>query len=160
MSGTRSRTPEPPFCWQNKEALRKIRERLDGDSLLPYALGVYCALTENASDKGAEEITTLQGHLARLAGNISTKTVQRVLPLLREIGVIEYETPKLRGPITFRLLSVATDRPSVATSSPYVATNQKTAFSPTIERTKKEHRRNGELTGLQKLVGKPAPFRL
>ena len=75
----RTRTPEPPYCWQSKEALRKIREHFDGDSLLPYALSVYCALTENASNKGEEEFTTLQSHLAQLAG-VSVRTVRRVLP--------------------------------------------------------------------------------
>jgi len=141
MSNTRSRTPEPPYCWQNKEALRRIREHLDGDSLLPYALAVYLALTENASDIESEEVTTLQGHLAHHAGSISIKTVQRVLPLLREIGVIDYETPKLRGPITFRVLSVTSDSLSVATNSPNVATEAKTASNPTIEVTEKEQRR-------------------
>jgi hypothetical protein len=137
VKGIRSRSPEPPFCWESKDALRKIREHLDGDSLLPYALSVYCALTENASDKEAEAFTTLQGHLARLAGNISTRTVQRILPFLREISVIDYQTPKLRGPITFRLLAVRTHSPNVATNSPNVTTNQKTASSRTIEEHKK-----------------------
>ena len=61
------------------------------------------ALTENASNKGAEEFTTLQSHLARLAGGISTRTLRRVLPILREIGVIDYTMPRLRGPVTFFL---------------------------------------------------------
>ena len=39
----RSRTPTPPYCWQSKEALRMIREHLDGDSHLSYALSVYVA---------------------------------------------------------------------------------------------------------------------
>ena len=65
--------------------------------------------------------------------------MQRVLPLLREIGVIDYRTPQLRGPIPFRLLSVASGSPSVKTISPNVETNQKTASSPTIERTEKEN---------------------
>jgi hypothetical protein len=142
----RSRTPEPPYCWQNKEALRKIREHLDGDSLLPYALGVYCALTENASDKGAEEFTTLQSHLALLAGDISTRTIRRVLPILREIGVIDYQTPELRGPITFRLLSVGTDSPNDGTNSPNVRTSKKTGFQSynrsNREVTEKKQRKN------------------
>jgi hypothetical protein len=50
MSNARSRTPEPPYCWQSKGALRRIREQLDGDNLLPYALAVYVAITENASE--------------------------------------------------------------------------------------------------------------
>ena len=94
----RTRTPEPPYCWQSKEALRKIREHFDGDCLLPYALSVYCALTENASNKGEEEFTTLQSHLAQLAG-VSVRTVRRVLPDLRQVGVIDYSTPRLRGPV-------------------------------------------------------------
>ena len=133
----RSRTPEPPYCWQSKGALRRIREQLDGDNRLPYALAVYSALTENASDKGAEEFSTLQSHLARLAGDISTRTVQRVLPLLRDIGVIDYTTPRLRGPITFRLLSVTPNSPNDTTNSRNVTTGAKTASSRTIEISKK-----------------------
>jgi hypothetical protein len=136
----RSRTPTPPYCWQSKEALRRIREHLDGDSLLPYALSVYCALTENASDKGQEEFTTLQGHLARLSGNISTRTVRRVLPILREIGVLEYVTPRLRGPIIFKLLSVqARYSGGVGTNSPNVRTRKKTGFQAA-------NRSNNEIT--------------
>jgi hypothetical protein len=114
MALERLRKLEPPYCWQSKEALRRIREHLDGDSLLPFALIAYVALAENASNKGAEEFTTLQSHLARLAGGISVRTLQRVLPLLRETGVIDYTTPRLRGPITFRLLAVTPDRRNVA----------------------------------------------
>jgi hypothetical protein len=168
VKGIRSRSPEPPFCWQNKEALRKIREHLDGDSLLPYALSVYCALAENASDKGTEEFTTLQSHLAWLAGNLSTRTVQRVLPLLREVEVIDYETPRLRGPIVFRLLAVRPERPNVATNSPNVTTNKKTGILAdnrnNKERTEKEHKKkhgnNSKITGIEKLIGKPGRVQL
>jgi hypothetical protein len=102
---------------------------------LPFALLSYLALSENASDKSADEFTTLQSRLCRLAGGISTRTLQRVLPILREIGVIDYKTPRLRGPITFRLLFVGGDSPDVATPSRNdtthsrnVATTKKTAF--------------------------------
>ena len=144
MAVERLRKLEPPFCWQSKEALRRIREHLDGDSLLPFALGAYVALTENASDKRAEEFTTLQSHLCRLAGGFSTKTLQRVLPILREIGVIDYTTPRLRGPITFRLVPVATDSPNVATDSPNVATTKKTAFQSPNRITIEEQEKNIE----------------
>lgn len=133
----RSRTPTPPYCWQSKEALRKIREHLDGDSHLSYALSVYVALTENASDKEAEEFTTLQSHLAALAGGISTRTVRRVLPILREIGVIDYVTPKLRGPTTFQLLSVRTVSPNDRTISPNDRTGtERTSLQSYNRRTK------------------------
>ena len=155
MSGaTRSRTPEPPYCWQNKEALRRIREHLDGDSLLPFALGVYFALTENASDKGEEQFTTLQSHLARLAGSISTRTIRRVLPILREIGVINYTTPKLRGPTTFTLLTVGTDSPNDETDSPDVRTGTRAQSYNRSNCTEGTFRRNTK-TDLQSLCGKP-----
>jgi hypothetical protein len=149
----RSRTPEPPYCWLSKDALRKIEEHLDGDGILPFAILVYLALSRNASDRGTEEFTTLQSHLARLAGNISTRTVRRALPVLREIGVIDYTTPKLRGPITFTLLSVRTvspnvryKSPSVRPKSPNVRTGKKTAFLSAnrnnLRRTEKEDKKN------------------
>jgi hypothetical protein len=111
----RLREFKPGFCWQAKTTLRYIREQLDGDPALPSALGVYLALCENASDRGTDEFETLQGHLAKLAGGMSTRTVQRVLPVLREIGVIDYVTPKLRGAITYRLLDVVSNRPDDTT---------------------------------------------
>jgi hypothetical protein len=152
VKSLRSRTPEPPFCWQCKEALRRIREHLDGDSLLPFALLAYVALSENASDKNADEFTTLQSRLARLAGGISTRTLRRVLPILRELGVIDYTTPRLRGPVTFRLLSVRTISPNVETDSPNVRTGKKTAFQSynritreeRREKTREEHTPQGE----------------
>ena len=156
MSNVRSRNPERPYCWQNKTALRQIREHLDGDSLLPLAICVYVALTENASDKEEEQFTTLQSHIARLAGGISTRTVQRVLPILREIKVIDYETPKLRGPITFRLVTVPTVSPNVLTNRRNVTTTTKTGFES-------HNRSNSEGNignNLQKLCGKPGRVRL
>ena len=141
----RGRTPEPPYSWTSKTATRIIREKLDGDSLQPLALSVYYALAENASDKGAESFSTLQSHLGKLAGDISTRTVQRCLPILREIGVIDYETPKLRGPITFSILSVTSDSRNDTTEgrndtpdSRNVTTETILPLRRTIEVTKKE----------------------
>jgi len=122
-----------------------IREKLDGDSLQPFALAVYHALAENASDKGVESFSTLQSHLGKLAGDISTRTVQRCLPILRDIGVIDYETPKLRGPITFSLLSVASEShndtpqgPNDTPDSRDVTTETILPLRRTIEVTKKK----------------------
>ena len=122
-----------------------IREKLDGDSLQPLALSVYHALAENASDKGAESFSTLQSHLGKLAGDISTRTVQRCLPILRDIGVIDYQTPKLRGPITFSILSVTPDSRDVTTEgrndtpdSHNVTTETILPLRRTIEVTKKK----------------------
>ena len=141
----RTRTPEPPYCWQSKEALRKIREHFDGDSLLPYALSVYCALTENASNKGEEEFTTLQSHLAQLAG-VSVRTVRRVLPDLRQVGVIDYSTPRLRGPVIFRLLSVRAPHPHVASNRRNVRTNRPNVRPSKISAFQAANRNNNEVT--------------
>ena len=122
-----------------------IREKLDGDSLQTLALSVYHALAENASDKGAESFSTLQSHLGKLAGDISTRTVQRCLPILRDIGVIDYQTPKLRGPITFSILSVTSDSRNDTTEGPNdtpdsrdVTTETILPLRRTIEVTKKK----------------------
>ncbi|MFZ0616292.1 MAG: hypothetical protein WAN16_07570 [Chthoniobacterales bacterium] len=101
-------------------------------------MAVYHALTENASDSGSETFQSLQSHIGRLAGDISTRTVQRCLPLLREIGVIDYTTPKLRGPITFSILSVPSDSRNDAPDSRNVTTETIFPSRRTIEVTKKE----------------------
>ena len=68
MSGAaRSRTPEPPYCWQSKVARRFICEHFDGDSFGASCLGVYAALTEIASDEESETFTTQQSHIAKKA---------------------------------------------------------------------------------------------
>lgn len=50
----RSRTPEPPYCWQNKEALRRIEQTFDSQSRVRLASCAYFALTRIASDKQSE----------------------------------------------------------------------------------------------------------
>ena len=115
----RNRTPEPPYSWQSKEARRTIRNRMDGDELQKAALSVYDAFTEIASNEGKESFTASQPHIGELAGGYSQRCIQRVLPLLREMGLIAYESPKgkLRGTISYSLLSVATVSRNDATPS-------------------------------------------
>ena len=134
----RGRAPEPPYSWESKVATRRIREKLDGDSLQVFALAVYHALTENASDSGSESFQSLQSYIGRMAGDISTRTVQRCLPILRDIGVIDYSTPKLRGPITFSILSVASDSHNDTPDSRNVTTEAILPLRRTKEVTKKE----------------------
>ena len=55
--------------------------------------------------------------------------------------MIVYTTPRLRGPITFRLLSVTTNSPNDTTNSRNVTTGVKTTSSRTIEISKKEQRK-------------------
>ncbi len=122
----RSRTPEPPYCWQNKEARRMIRNRLDGDSLQRIALAVYDALTEIASNSSAETFTASQPYIGTLAGGYEVRSLQRVLPLLRDMNLIHYNTPtgKLRGPITYRILAIASDGRNDTTRFDYISESQ------------------------------------
>jgi len=92
-----------PFCWQNKATLRGIRESLDGDGGLASVLSVYHALTEIASDFASDEFTTMQSHIGKLAGGLSTSTVKRCIKELRDLNVISYELSRLRGPLRFIL---------------------------------------------------------
>jgi hypothetical protein len=89
-----------PFAWQDKRVLRKIRQ------LVPdcgTGVAVYVALTECASDQAAEEFQTTHEWLAKFSG-LSKKTVWSRLQELKEIGVIDFSTPAMRGPCTYRLL--------------------------------------------------------
>jgi hypothetical protein len=108
----RSRTPEPPYCWQSKAARRIIYEYFDGDVFGASCLGVYTALTEIASDKEAEIFTTPQSYIAQKSC-LGITTIRKALKELRSLGLLAYQTPRLRGPITFTLLT--TRRTLVAT---------------------------------------------
>ncbi len=87
------------FCWQEKATLRKIREQIPNYG---SALAVYQALTVVASDKESNEFQTTQEWLAQLAG-FGWRTVLERLKDLQHIGVVEINTPRLRGPSTYRL---------------------------------------------------------
>ncbi len=107
-----------PFCWQNKETLRGIRESLDACANLPSILGVYHALTEIASNEQSNQFTATQSHIAQLAGGICTKTVGRCLKELRALEIISTELSQLKGPLRFDLLRDGTWSPTDGTLSP------------------------------------------
>ncbi len=71
-----------------------------------YALSVYDALTENASDKESNRFETFHAHLAMLAG-CSIPQLKRALKLLVEFNLLSIETPKLGGASVYSLLSPA-----------------------------------------------------
>lgn len=99
------KSPEPPFCWQNKAVLRKILESFDGENAVASAIGTYVALTEIASDEQAETFKTTHLYISSKSG-WSASTVKKRVQELKEIGIIDIYTPKLRGPCTYWLLSV------------------------------------------------------
>ena len=95
----------PPFAWQDKRVLKKIREEFEdyGSALL-----TYLALSVAASDKQSEEFQTTHSWLGTLAG-LSEKTVRLRLRELQRIGAVRITTPALRAPCTYRLLPFGTD---------------------------------------------------
>ena len=117
MSEQRSRTPEAPYCWQNKEALRKIRDAFDSTGNVGSAIAVYCALTEIASDRESETFDGGTGFLSYKSG-IGTTTVKKVLKGLREIKVINYPMQDgLRITRQITLLSMDAKRPTMDTDA-------------------------------------------
>ena len=65
-----TRTPrDSPFCWQAKEALRRIRDWFDESNNVASALAVYLALSEAESNKGAAgPFVATQSDIAKRAG--------------------------------------------------------------------------------------------
>ena len=110
--------PGAPFCWQYKAIRTLIRDHYDGDHFGASILEVYTAMTEIASDEQSATFTTLQSHIAKKSC-LGVTTIKKALPELRTLALIAYQTPKLRGPITFTLLaarqlSLAATRPALA----------------------------------------------
>lgn len=112
---------ESPFCWQSKAALRKIRESFDGENAVASAIGTYAALTEIASDEQSETFETTHLYISSKSG-WSASTVKKRVQELREIGIIDIYTPKLRGPCTYWLLPVG--QPSSNDSQPVTNDSQ------------------------------------
>lgn len=104
MSEERSRKPEPPFCWQNKEARERIREHMNADSKAASVLSLYDALTEIASDEGVESFKAGQPYIGTKAG-MSGRNVDRLEPFLEECGVVIITRHPKRGHHTYTLVS-------------------------------------------------------
>jgi|GEM_PF-4138387 len=133
----RSRTPEPPYCWQSKEARRLIRQHMNGESTTAALLSLYDALTEIASNEGSESFAAGQPHIGELAG-MSARNVRRLEPILEEIGVVRITRPKVRGHHTYSLLSFGQSVPSFGQSVPSLGQSEFHPSCPPVE----EHRKN------------------
>jgi hypothetical protein len=101
------------FCWQEKTALRKIREACGNVGDGASTLATYTALTEIASDKQSDNFQSTQEYIAGKAC-LSLATVKRRLKLLSELGLIEITVPKLRAPGIYRLLQIAHNELAIA----------------------------------------------
>ena len=103
MVEVKSSGTNPPFAWQDKRVLRKIRDSFDSANTIASALGTYNALTVVASDKQVEEFQTTHAWLAGLSG-FSERTVRDRVADLARLGIVAVSTPALRAPSTYRLL--------------------------------------------------------
>ena len=148
MTTTRSRTPEPPYCWQSKAALRRIREYMLGRDQwqkVSSRLCLYHALCEMASNRGSKSFRASQKALADLCG-LSERTQREILRDLQRAGVITASDPENggQGQKTYTLLSFNAEAGSERTE----ATSERSEMSvnmpslPTLEVTLEERKNN------------------
>jgi DNA-binding transcriptional regulator YhcF (GntR family) len=114
-----------PFCWQPKEAFRRIEQEAELDEAASAKL-VYIALSRVASDEETPTFTKPINYLATLA-SVNRRTVERRLPLLERLGLVTVERSKLR----------ASHRYTLATLSRNVATRRDPVAVALIEEQKK-----------------------
>ena len=98
-----------PFCWQSKEALRRIAA-CEGRTDRAHVFSVYLALTWFASDEQTETFTKQVSSIAERAG-VSYRKAADVLALLKRLGIIEsaqnfIEGSKELGPNSYTLCTV------------------------------------------------------
>jgi hypothetical protein len=114
ITPTRSSTPEPPYMWQNKEALRRIERTFDNVSSVALASALYYALTRIASDKQAEifecKIKDIAAYMHK-----SYPKAREAIRLAEIAGVIRVGRRKIDGssenaPSIYELLQIPPDQ--------------------------------------------------
>lgn len=148
MTAPRSRQPsdEGPWCWQAKAVRRKIRDAFDATNNVATALAVYDALTEIASDEGAETFTTTHAWIQRMSG-VSVSTVKKHLSVFADMSIVRISTPALRAPSTYVLLSLANGCLSSANGGLALANAPQSGPLATSEERSEEREKNeGEKT--------------
>lgn len=125
-----------PWCWQSKTARRRIREAFDSTNNVATALAVYDALSEIASDDGAEQFTTTHAWIQRISG-VGVTTIKGHISVFTDLGLIAVSTPALRAPSTYTLLEVS--QPPANVSQPVAGVSQRPVSGPlaTSEESKK-----------------------
>ncbi|PTX96567.1 hypothetical protein [Opitutus sp. ER46] len=146
-----------PWCWQSKGARRIIRDAFDATNNVATALAVYDALTEIASDKQAESFETTHAWIQRLSG-VGVSTIKRHLRVMADLGLVEINTPALRAPSTYRLLSIANHGPTIASSGLALANGTQIAPLATSEESEKNHMKNGGKEGAARPAPASVPF--
>ena len=110
IAKTRSRTPEPPYKWENKAALRRIEDMFDSDARLRLAFAAYHALTWMASDKQSELFECKIRDIAKYMHYSYDQAIEGI-QLAERAGVIRVERRKIDGsnenaPSIYELLEI------------------------------------------------------
>jgi hypothetical protein len=149
-SRERSRKPEAPFCWQSKNARKRIRDHMNADSKAPAVLSLYDALTEIASNEGKESFKAGQPFIGTFAG-MSGKNVARLEHILEECGVVIIDRQKKRGHHTYTLISAFQFGQSVLSGKASSSDNLSVQFGqsrirkcPPVEEQKEEPKEKRE----------------
>ena len=100
-------TKDGPFCWQSKEALRRIRDWFDESNNVASALATYLALSEIESNTGtAGAFIATQSDIAKRAG-VGQRTVRTILAGLQACQLLRitpnFHNEKFRAPSTYEL---------------------------------------------------------
>ena len=87
----------PPFCFQEKERLRTIRDVFENRSgLKSSAIALYVALTEIASDYQSNTFTVSQTAIANRAG-LTDRTLRSILPVFQQLGYVTVQRNYVDG---------------------------------------------------------------
>jgi hypothetical protein len=124
------------WAWQDKAALRKIREKCENYGT---ALAVYTTLTVAASDAQSDTFTATHARLAQLSG-FDARTVRRRLQDLQGIGLIEITTPRLKAPCAYKLCRPVMVSQRTVTKSER-SDNERPVQSPTSEESKESEKK-------------------
>lgn len=82
--------PEPPFAWQNKEALRLIREKCSEESALTHYYALYCLMSEFSSDNGGGNFKKPITDFMKGLG-LGRRSVEKALNQLKALGLVGVE---------------------------------------------------------------------
>lgn len=120
----------PPFCWQEKTALRLIRSSVK-DSERATALALYVSLTELASNAHTDRFFTKRQSLGEMIGRTSVRSVDYYLDVLTKLRLID-KNPSLRNGEYTGMDIILLKSPSIVVQStaPPLDTVQSTAPPP------------------------------
>ncbi len=110
-----------PFCWQEKEIMRVIRENYMGEKRTT-AIAIYQCVTEIASNNGNNAFTAYNSQVAELSGK-SRSTIKIYVKQFITLGILEKNTRKFNDRINlaseWRLLSLGNNSNSTSSNNKY-----------------------------------------